>query len=278
MHVHFILGSKMESAYLSKIQYYKPLSKKKEIYYVLRSQKYGDRTAEQKVIHSNLRLVAKIAFEFQNTLSPNIMDLIQEGNIGLLLALKKFDIAKGVKFSTYATYWIRAHMFNFVMRNYSMVKIGTTQSQKKLFFNLRKEKQALLRKGIQPSLKRLSRSLQVNEKEIVNMNQRLKNRDSSLNEIVTDSHKEKVDVIVSPLQSPEQLVVQKEFQSDLHTQIVQFKKKLAKRELRIFEKRTIAEDPLSLQALGDEYGITRERVRQIESGIVNKLKIFLQQS
>ncbi len=265
----------MKNVYLSEIQKYHPLSKEQEQYFAMRFQKSGDRKAAQALILSNLKLVVKIAFEFQSLLPNYIMDLVQEGNIGLTLAVKKFDISKGTKFSSYAAFWIRAYMFKFTMQNYSLIKIGTTQSQRKLFFRLRKETQKLIDLGIEPSPEQLSKQMQIPKEDIIQMDQRLKYRDFSLNATMRDSNKEKIDTITSPNETPEELVAQKEILSRFHYKISKFKKTLSDRELEIFESRTIAEEPLPLQQLGDRFGICRERIRQIENKIINKLKTFI---
>ncbi|RUA01966.1 MAG: RNA polymerase subunit sigma-70, partial [Deltaproteobacteria bacterium] len=238
----------------------------------------GDVDAAYKLITSNLRLVVKIAMDFQRHWMQNLMDLIQEGNIGLMQAVKKFDPYRGYKFSYYASFWIKAYILKFIMDNWRLVKIGTTQGQRKLFFKLKKEKQKLIDEGFDPKPKLLSERLGVTEKEIVHMDQRLNSWDVSLDAPVKeDSDTEKIDLLNLDDESVEDQVAQKEIESLLHKKINRFKKKMTPREIYIFEKRIFSESPATLQEIGDLYGISRERVRQIEKNIIKKLRVYFKQ-
>ncbi|MGB5422627.1 MAG: sigma-70 family RNA polymerase sigma factor, partial [Desulfobacterales bacterium] len=166
--------------YLTEISRYRLLTREEEKEFGIRVQKYGDREAAYALVTSNLRLVVKIALEFQRVWMQNLLDLIQEGNIGLMQAVRKFDPYKNVKFSYYASFWIKAYILKFIMDNWRLVKIGTTQGQRKLFFKLKKEKQKLIDQGFDPKPKLLSERLGVSEREIVDMDQRLDGWDLSL--------------------------------------------------------------------------------------------------
>jgi RNA polymerase sigma-32 factor len=224
---------------------------------------------------SNLRLVVKIALEFQRVWMQNLLDLIQEGNIGLVQAVKKFDPYKNVKFSYYASFWIKAYILKFIMDNWRMVKIGTTQGQRKLFFRLKKEKQQLIEQGFDPKPKLLSERLGVSEKEVVDMDQRLANWDLSLDEpLKNDSNTERIEFINTESDSSEDQMAKKEIEGILHTKVKKFKRTLNDREMEIFEKRIFSDSPQTLQEIGETYNISRERVRQIENNILKKMKTF----
>ncbi|MCP3953505.1 MAG: sigma-70 family RNA polymerase sigma factor, partial [Desulfobacterales bacterium] len=218
------------------------------------------------------------AFEFQRIWMQNLLDLIQEGNIGLVQAVKKFNPYKNVKFSYYASFWIKAYILKFIMDNWRMVKIGTTQGQRKLFFRLKKEKQKLLEEGFNPEPKLLSERLGVSEKEIISMDQRLDNWDLSLDEpLKDDSNTKRVDFIQVETDSTEDEVAQKEIESILHEKIEVFKKSLNNRELKIFDKRIFSDSPETLQEIGEEFNVSRERIRQIESNIIKKMRAYFKE-
>lgn len=230
-----------------------------------------------KLITANLRLVVKIAMEFQRYWMQNLLDLIQEGNIGLMQAIKKFDPFRGIKFSYYASFWIKAYILKFIMDNWKLVKIGTTQAQRKLFYNLKKEKGRLLALGIDPAPKLLSETFAVSEKEIIEMDQRLGEWELSLDAPITEnSSEDHKSFLPSKEASPETALSQKELQEVLTTKLNLFRKGLSKRELVIFEKRILAEDPQTLQDLGAQFGVSRERIRQLEEKVLKKVKAYLE--
>ncbi|MCP3941376.1 MAG: sigma-70 family RNA polymerase sigma factor [Desulfobacteraceae bacterium] len=262
-------------SYLSEINRYKLLNRDQEIELGTRIQEEGDQEAAYIMTTSNLRLVVKIALEFQRIWMQNLLDLIQEGNIGLVQAVKKFNPYKNVKFSYYASFWIKAYILKFIMDNWRMVKIGTTQGQRKLFFRLKKEKARLIEQGFDPKPKLLSERLGVSEKEVVDMDQRLANWDLSLDEpLKNDSNTERIEFINMDSDSSEDRVAKKEIEDILHTKVNEFKKTLNDRELDIFERRIFSDSPKTLQEIGEEYSISRERVRQIENNILKKMKAF----
>ena len=262
-------------SYLAEIKRHRLLTREEEIDLGKRIQEDNDQEAAYIMTTSNLRLVVKIALEFQRIWMQNLLDLIQEGNIGLVQAVKKFNPYKNVKFSYYASFWIKAYILKFIMDNWRMVKIGTTQGQRKLFFRLKKEKQKLIEQGFEPKPKLLSEKLGVTEQEITDMDQRLDNWDLSLDEpLKDDSDTERIDFINTEEDSTEDEFAQKEIEDILHEKVSEFKKTLNERELDIFNRRIFSDDPETLQEIGEEYAISRERIRQIENNIIKKMKAF----
>jgi RNA polymerase sigma-32 factor len=261
--------------YLSEISAYKLLTREEEKDLGMRVQKNGDPEAAYQLVTSNLRLVVKIALEFQRVWMQNLLDLIQEGNIGLMQAVKKFDPYKNVKFSYYASFWIKAYILKFIMDNWRLVKIGTTQGQRKLFFKLKKEKQKLIDQGFDPKPRLLSQRLGVSEREIVDMDQRLDSWDVSLDSpLKDDSDTERIEFLSTDAISAEDQVAKKEMESLLHKKIAEFRKKMTERELEIFNQRIFSDSPVTLQQIGDRYGISRERVRQVEKNVIKKMREY----
>ncbi len=262
-------------SYLNEINRYRLLTREEEVELGQRIQEEQDQEAAYIMTTSNLRLVVKIAMEFQRIWMQNLLDLIQEGNVGLVQAVKKFNPYKNVKFSYYASFWIKAYILKFIMDNWRMVKIGTTQGQRKLFFRLKKEKQLLMDQGFDPGPKLLSERLGVTEKEVVDMDQRLANWDLSLDEpLKDDSHTERIEFINVDTDSSEDQMAKKQIEDILHNKVHQFKETLNERELDIFEQRIFSDSPKTLQEIGEQYNVSRERVRQIENNILKKLKAF----
>ncbi len=261
--------------YLMEISQYKLLTREEEIRLAKRVHEKGDKEAAYRLVTSNLRLVVKIALEFQRVWMQNLLDLIQEGNIGLMQAVVKFDPYKNVKFSYYASFWIKAYILKFIMDNWRLVKIGTTQGQRKLFFKLKKEKQKLIDEGFDPKPKLLSERLGVSEQEIVDMDQRLDGWDVSLDApLKEDSDTERIEFLSTQAESAEDKVAKKQMEALLHNKIAEFRKKMTKRELEIFDLRIFSDNPVTLQEIGDRYGISRERVRQIEKNVIKKMREF----
>jgi len=261
--------------YLTEISRYKLISRERELELGTCIQEDNDTEAAYELVTSNLRLVVKIALEFQRIWMQNLLDLIQEGNIGLMQAVKKFDPYKNVKFSYYASFWIKAYILKFIMDNWRLVKIGTTQGQRKLFFKLKKEKQSLIDQGFDPKPKLLSQKLGVSEREVVDMDQRLDGWDISLDTpMKDDSDTDRIDFVSSGAESAEDMMAKKEIELLLHNKIDGFKKFMSPRELEIFELRLFSDSPATLQEIGDKYNISRERVRQVEKNIIKKIKEY----
>ncbi|ACN15499.1 RpoH [Desulforapulum autotrophicum HRM2] len=262
-------------SYLAEINRYRLLTREEEVNLGTKIQEENDSDAAYVMVTSNLRLVVKIALDFQRIWMQNLLDLIQEGNIGLVKAVKKFDPYKNVKFSYYASFWIKAYILKFIMDNWRLVKIGTTQGQRKLFFRLKKEKQKLIDEGFDPGPKLLSERMGVSEQEIIEMDQRLDGWDLSLDEpLRNDSDTERIEFINVESDSTEDRVARKEIEDILHVRVKKFTATLNPREMEIFSKRIFSDEPRTLQEIGEEYNISRERVRQIENNIIKKMKEY----
>ena len=259
--------------YLQEVGQYKLLSREEEMEVAIRVREHGDPEAAYRLVTSNLRLVVKIAIEFQRVWMQNLLDLIQEGNIGLMQAVQKFDPYKGVKFSYYASFWIKAYILKFIMDNWRLVKIGTTQVQRKLFFRLKKEKQRLVSEGFDPKPRLLSERLGVSEQEVTDMDQRLAKREVSLDAPIKEgSENERIEFIATQAPSAETQVAKKEMEAIVREKVDFFKKDLSEREAYILLNRIFSDTPATLQEIGELYGITRERVRQIENSIIKKMR------
>ena len=264
--------------YLDEVKRYPLLSREEERDLAIRYREKDDLDAAYKLITANLRLVVKIAMDFQRYWMQNLMDLIQEGNVGLMQAVKKFDPYRGYKFSYYASFWIKAYIIKFIMDNWKLVKIGTTQAQRKLFFNLRKEKEKLEAQGLEVSPKLLSDRLDVKESEVVEMDQRLNSweisLDSPLKEDSEDTHKSFLPSDDLPV---DEQLADNEAKTILHDKLMLFRQQLSGKEAIIFDRRLLTEEAMTLQEIGDQFGISRERVRQIESRLKKKLKAYLEE-
>ena len=261
--------------YLSEISRYRLLTREEEVALGRRVQEGEDSEAAYQLVTSNLRLVVKIALEFQRVWMQNLLDLIQEGNIGLMQAVKKFDPYKNVKFSYYASFWIKAYILKFIMDNWRLVKIGTTQGQRKLFFKLKKEKQLLTEQGFDPRPKLLSQRLGVSEREIVDMDQRLDGWDVSLDSPVKEgSDTGRIEFVSEGSASAEDKVAKKQIEALLHKKVAEFRQQMTDREIEIFDLRIFSDSPVTLQEIGDRYGISRERVRQVEKNVIKKMREF----
>jgi RNA polymerase sigma-32 factor len=238
-----------------------------------------DVDAAARLVTSNLRLVVKLAYEYRRAYR-NMMDLVQEGNIGLMQAVKRYDPYRGVKLSSYAAWWIRAYILRFILNNWRMVKLGTTQAQRKLFFNLNKEKQRLTAMGIEPTHAEIAKSLDVDEKEVIEMDRRLSRSDASLDASVGDSDGRpttRMDLMPSASRGPDENAESSEMQELLRVNLSEFRETLKDKDVAIFDKRLVADEPLTLQELGDEFGVSRERVRQLEARLTGKLRAFLRE-
>jgi RNA polymerase sigma-32 factor len=264
--------------YMRDVQRYKLLSKEEEHDLAVRFFEEDDLEAAKRLVTSNLRLVVKIAYDYRQAYK-NILDLVQEGNIGLMQAVKKYDPYKGVKLSSYAAWWIRAYMLRYILNNHRLVKVGTTQAQRKLFFNLQKEKARLSAMGIEPTAEIIAENLNVPERDVVSMDMRLSAGDASLDAPVGTAEGRsvaRVELLPSEDVRIDDTLAEAEVGDQFSEKIHEFGKSLENKEKKIFEDRLVAEDPKTLQALGDEFGVSRERVRQIEKRLLKKLKAFLQ--
>jgi len=264
--------------YLAEIRRHPLLTRQEEHALAVKVYEQNDPEAALKLVTANLRLVVKIAMDFQSIWMQNLLDLVQEGNIGLMQAVKKFDPYKNVKFSYYAAFWIKAYIYRFIMANWRLVKIGTTQNQRKLFFKLKQEKQRLIDQGFDPQPKLLASRLGVSQDEIIEMDQRLDGWDVSLDQPVRDdSDTERIDLLGADHESAEDQLAQMEIEQILQRKIGEFRGQLTDREQEIFEQRMLADNPLTLQEIGDRYGVSKERIRQIENKLIKRLRAFIQE-
>jgi RNA polymerase sigma-32 factor len=255
--------------YLAEVSKHRVLTREEELELAHKIFEGRDRDAAQKLAISNLKLVVKIALEYYNTYL-NILDLIQEGNVGLLHAVRKYNPYKGTRFSTYASFWIRAYILKHIMDSWSIVKVGTTQSQRKLFYRLNKEKKKLEALGIMPVPQLLASTLDVKTEEVEDMEKRLAYTDTSLDHPLYDEGEETLMDVLQGTEDIEEIVTTKEKKKILEQKVAEFKKILNDKELLIFEKRIMAEEPMTLQELGERFKISRERVRQIETRVLKK--------
>ena len=262
--------------YLMEIKNFRLLTREEEIALSIRVREKKDQQAAYILVTSNLRLVVKIAMDFHRYWTKSLLDLIQEGNVGLLQAVRKFDPYRGIKFSYYASFWIKAYMLKFIMENWKLVKIGTTQTQRKLFFNLAKERDKLISQGFEPEPRLLADRLDVKEKEVEEMSQRLGGGEVSINAPVGDDGKEVYGSFLPDSGTAvDEQIFEKQNREVLLSKLEEYKSKLSGKELDIFENRIMAENPVTLQELGEKYHISRERVRQIQERIVKNIKKWL---
>ncbi len=264
--------------YLQEIAKYPLLTPEEEFELAQKQYDDGDITSAHRLVTSNLRLVVKIANDFRQA-QINLLDLVQEGNYGLMQAVKKFNPYKGVKLSSYAVWWIRAYILKYIMDNKSQVKIGTTAAQRKLFFNLKKEAEKLLREYDRVDVKMLAESLDVKEKEVIEMQMRLAAPDLSLDAPIKSDEPDgqtQGALIASDTSTAEEVALKSQLSNLFGGYLEEFRQNLEGRDLEVFEDRMINENPLTLQELGDRYGISRERARQIEARILKKLKDFVE--
>ena len=262
--------------YMAEIRRYRYLTKEEEMRLAIKYKEEGDLDAISKLIMANLKLVIIIAMEYKR-IGINMMDLIQEGNLGLMQAVKKFDPYRNLRLVTYATWWVKAYMLRYIMNNWRLVKIGTTQAQRKLFFNLMKEKARLEALGYEAGPKLLASELGVKEKEVIEMDQRLGSQDMSLDEPLSEDSES---TLLNVLSSGETAVVDRladdQVSSIFKEKVAEFSEGLNDRDLDILQNRILSEEPKSLSEIGRKYDISKERVRQLEGNIIKRLKEYLQ--
>ncbi len=264
--------------YLKEIGQYELLTREEADELAIQIHENSDKNAVYRLVSANLRLVVKVAMDFQKFWMQNFMDLVQEGNIGLLKATKKFDPYKGVKFSYYATYWIRAYILKFLMNNWRLVKLGTTQAQRKLFFSLNKEKKALEAQGFAPEPELIAERLKVKKSEVIEMSIRMNNDEISLESSVgPNSQDEKKSFVPSRGPSIEDVLCLKDMKTKLRNLLQALNGKHNEKEKMILEKRLLTDDPLTLQKISERFGISRERIRQIEASLLKKIRKHIEE-
>ncbi|HYI00776.1 RNA polymerase factor sigma-32 [Hyalangium sp.] len=265
-------------AYMAEVTRHPLLTREEEHTLAKKYQQTGDVQAAYRLVASNLRLVVKLAHEYhRNPLA--LLDLVQEGNIGLMQAVKKYDPDRGVKLSSYAAWWIRAYILRYIMDNWKMVKLGTTEAQRKLFFKLRQEQDRLVAQGFEASPKLLAERLNVTEQDVVEMDQRLGHDELSIDAPVGDDPKNtRADrFLPSTAAGAEENLGNEQLKALFREKLAEFSRSLEGKERFIFENRLTADEPLTLQDIGDKYGVSRERARQIEAALINRMREYMRE-
>ncbi|NKB82637.1 MAG: sigma-70 family RNA polymerase sigma factor [Nitrospirales bacterium] len=265
------------SRYLAEVRRYPFLSKKEELRLFHNYHIKGDREAAVQLILANLRVSVAIALEYGHA-GADQMDLIQEGNVGLLQAIKKFDVTKNVRFYAYAAWWVRAFILRYLLNTFRLVKIGTTQEQRKLFYNLKKEKAKLEQLGFVPDAKLLADRLNVRERDVLEMDQRLGSWELSLDQPVNKEEGEETFLDLLPAQTPQidEELAETQLRVLFRKKLGEFAKTLNEREEDILRNRLLSETPMTLEELGHKYSVTKERARQLEAKIIKRLRSFMQ--
>jgi RNA polymerase sigma-32 factor len=264
--------------YMAQLAEHPPISREEEHALAVRWREHGDVEAARRLALANLRLVVKIAMEYRRAW-VNVLDLIQEGNLGLLQAIQRFDPYQGVKLSSYGAYWIRAYVLKYILDNIRMVRLGKTRAERKLFFRLNKEKRELERQGFRPEPRLLAERLEVTEDDVRSMEQRLSGSDVSLDAPAhrdDDSHSV-IDFVAAGGASAEDQVAEEQMRRVFLETVRRFAETCDERERQILDQRLLAEEPRTLQELGEEFGVSRERVRQLEARLMKRLQEYLKQ-
>jgi len=267
-----VVKNSLES-YLVQINQFPLLTQEQEFELAVKYRKYNDIEAAHKLITSNLRFVVKVAFEYKSY-GIKLLDLVQEGNIGLMMAVKKFDPYKGYRFISYAIWWIRAYIQNFIIKSWSLVKIGTTQAQKKLFYKIGKVRKALeSNEGNEKKYELLANDFDVAKEDIIEMEQRMSSRDLSLDAPFDEGHElTHLDLLQEDSPNQEEAFAQEEEKKIRERKVFDAMKHLNEKEIYVIKNRIMSESPVTLQEIGNHLKLSRERVRQIESEALKKLR------
>jgi RNA polymerase sigma-32 factor len=264
--------------YLFEISKYEPLTEEEEQRLARLFRDEQDLSAARSLVTSNLKLVVKIAFLY-NKVYANLMDLIQEGNIGLLQAVKKFDPDRGTRLPTYASWWIKAYIIKFILDNFRIVRVGTTNDRRKVLLNLRKEKRRLEGQGITTTPKMLAEALNVSEEDVVAVQRSIESHDISLDEKVSDDSNL---YFLETLASTEELIDDRlaagELKQFIDDRFKEFSSTLSAKDKTILLERLIAEEPLTLQSIADKFGVTREAIRISEKKLVERIKAYMRKA
>ena len=264
-------------AYIGRVKEYRALSREEEMELARRYHETGDKELAFQLVTANLMLVVKLAFEFR-TQFQNMLDLIQEGNYGLLRAVKKFDPFKGARLSTYATYWIKAYMLKYLLDNWRLVRVGTTNVRRKLLYNLKDIEQKLAIEGQEPDTKLLAAHFGATEKDVIEVQKSIGAVDTSIHQPVSEgSSREVGDTLASPGEDFAQTAEEEQLKERFNLAIEKFRKDLKPSDLVILDKRILSEDPMTLQEIGKENGVTREAVRQAEVRLTKRLTEFVKE-
>jgi RNA polymerase sigma-32 factor len=262
--------------YLAEVRRYPSLTREEEQELARRYRETGDREALFRLVTGNLMLVVRIALSFRRA-AKNLLDLVQEGNLGLLAAIERFDPELGVRLPTYATWWVRAYIVKFLLDNVRLVRVGTTNARRKLLRNLRQEKAKLEAKGIEVGPRLLAEHFGVSEEDVTQVEQALRSHDVSLDApLPDDPARTRGDAFAASGPDVEEEVARRELQQKVQAALAAFRRGLNERERAILDERLLADDPVTLQAIGDRFGTTREAVRQAESRLMARLKTHLQ--
>ena len=265
--------------YMEEVKRYALLTAEEELRLARKMLDEGDVNAAKALVSANLRLVVKIAFEYRS-LYTNVMDLIQEGNIGLMKAVSKYDPTKGARLGYYASWWIRSYILKYLLDNFRLVKVGTTQAQKKLFYHLVREKERLEAQGLLAGPKLLAEKLSVREKDVIEMQGRLSGAgaemslDAPLDREATSGGTH-LDALRDPAESADEALMRGQLVELIRSKIPAFEKGLNDKERKLLRDRLLSDEPKTLQEVADLYGLTRERARQIEAKVIEKLRTFL---
>jgi RNA polymerase sigma-32 factor len=264
--------------YMAELRHHAPISREEEHELAVRWHEEGDVEAARLMVLSNLRLVVKIAMEYRRAWT-NTLDLIQEGNVGLMEAVQRFDPYKGVKLSSYGVYWVRAYILKYILDNMRSIRMGTTRAQRKLFFRLNKEKRELERQGYEAEPKLLAERLEVTEDDVIDMDARLSQPDISMSAPTLRGEGDATfgDFLPAPGDSAEENVGRAELRALFDENVRLFAKDLKERDRQILEERVLAEAPRTLADMGKEFGVSRERVRQLEARMLKRLREFMRE-
>ena len=267
------------SRYFVEISRYALLSREEEKALAVRAHDHGDAEAAQQLALANLRLVVKIAMDYRRVWT-NVLDLIQEGNLGLLQGVQRFDPHRGVKLSSYAAYWIRAYILKYLIDNIRLVRMGSSRAERKLFFQLNRARRELERAGFAAEPKLLAEKLDVKESEVIDMERRLSQSDLSIDAPTSDESGSATfgDFLASPGASVESLVADEDMRATFREIVDAFAVDLDERGQQILRERVLADEPRTLQEIGNDLGVTRERVRQLEKKLVDQLREYLREN
>ncbi len=264
--------------YLLEISRFEPLTAEEEERLAVLYREQDDQEAAYRLITSNLRLVVQIA-RLYNRVYTNIMDLIQEGNIGLMKAVKRFDPYQGARLPTYASWWIKAYIIKFILDNFRIVRVGTTNERRKLLFNLRKEKEKLRLRGIEPTPALIAQRLNVRPEEVVAVEQAIESSDMSLNAYVDDNQSvQYIDTLAAAEDPVDEKLARKELKTLFNREIEEFSGALTEREKIILNDRLIAETPRTLQDIADQFAVSREAIRLSQKALIAKIKEHMQET
>jgi RNA polymerase sigma-32 factor len=262
--------------YLAEISRFKPLTSEEEFELAVRYREEGDQVAAYRLVTANLALVVKIA-RIYSRVYHNVIDLIQEGNIGLIEAVKRFDPYRGNRLPTYASWWIKAYIIKFVIDNFRIVRVGTTNERRRLLFNLRKEKERLRLQGIEPTHRLLADRLNVSVEDVRDVEENIEAGELSLDAKVGDRDQlQYIDTLSSQEEQIDERLARGELQEIFHRQLKEFSKTLSERELAILNERLIAEEPKTLQEIADRFGVTREAIRLNEKSLIARIKKYME--